>query len=211
MAYNDFTLEKAEKTLGVATEPVELFAALAPVSVPGWLQETLNHGMELALMSEKARSEFIVGPILLASRVLSHNAVTIYSGQRLDVKPEQGLIGECDFILAASPSVRLLRAPLVTIVEAKRHDIDAGLGQCVAQMVAARLFNEQEGHPVPRVFGCVTTGETWQFLRLEGAVVGIDRKRYYIDDVGRVLAVWQAVIAQFQPTVSSDPHRAATT
>jgi hypothetical protein len=46
------------------------------------------------------------------------------------------------------------------------------------------------------VFGCVTTGEVWQFLRLEGAVVGIDRTRYYIDNVGLVLAVWQAVIAQ---------------
>ncbi len=154
--------------------------------------------MELSLLSEKVRSEFIVGPILLASRVISHNAIAIYSGQRLDVKPEQGLIGECDFILAASPAVPLLRAPLVTIVEAKKNDIEAGLGQCIAQMVGARIFNEQAGRSVPQIFGCVTTGEAWQFLRLAGTSAGIDHARYYIDNVGLVLAVWQAVIQQCQ-------------
>jgi hypothetical protein len=205
MAYTDFSLEKAEKLLGVTIQPAELFAGLAPLPVPAWLREVLARGMELALLSEKARSEFIVGPILLASRELSHNAVAIYSGQRLDVKPDQGLVGECDFILAASPPVPLLRAPLVTIVEAKKNDIEGGLGQCVAQMVGARLFNEQEGRAIPRVFGCVTTGEAWQYLRLEGAAVGIDRTRYYIDNVGLVLAVWQAVIAQTQSGTPTAP------
>ncbi len=102
--------------------------------------------------------EFIVVPILLASRELSHDAVAIYSGQRLDVNPDQGLVGECDFILAATPPVPLLRAPLVTIVEAKKNDIESGLGQCVAQMIAARLFNEKAGNVPFQIFGCVTTG-----------------------------------------------------
>jgi hypothetical protein len=196
MAYNDFTLERVENTLGVTAQPVDLFPGIVPIPVPSWLHEMLTRGMELSVLSEKARSEFIVGPILLASRALSNDAVSIYSGQRLDVKPEQGLNGECDFILAAPPPVPFLRAPLVTIVEAKKQDIEAGLGQCVAQMVGARYFNEQAGKPMPRLFGCVTTGETWQFLRLEGTAAGIDRRRYYIDNVGLVLAVWQAVIAE---------------
>ncbi len=200
MAYNDFTLERVEKTFGVTAQYVELFPDLAPVPVPSWLQEMLAQGRTLRLLSEKARSEFIVSPILLASRALSHGAITIYSGERLDVKPEQGLVGECDFILAASPPVPVLHAPLVTIVEAKRNDIEAGLGQCMAQMMGARFFNEQEGKPVATLFGCVTTGEAWQFLRLEGTTAGIDITRYYIDNVGLVLAVWQAVIAQCRVT-----------
>jgi hypothetical protein len=196
MAYNDFSLEKAQKQLGITAQRVDLFTDLSPVPVPPWLEESLSRGMDLALVSEKARSEFIVVPILLTSRELSHNAIAIYSGQRLDVLPEQGLVGECDFILAATDPLPVLRAPLVTIVEAKKNDIEAGLGQCAAQMVAARLFNEQEGRPFPVVFGCVTTGENWQFLRLDGPILGIDRIRYYIDNVGLVLAVWQAIIAQ---------------
>src|SRR5205814_10081229 len=102
-----------------------------------------------------ARSEFIVVPILLASRELSHDAFAIYSGQRLDVQPEQGLVGECDFILTASVPVPVLRAPIVTIFQAKKNDIEVWLGQCAAQMVAARIFNEQEGRPLPQIFGCV--------------------------------------------------------
>ena len=196
MAYTDFSLENAEKALGIMAQPIDLFTGLSPIAAPAWLKDSLSGGMALALVSEKARSEFIVAPILLASRELSHNAFSIYSGQRLDVQPERGLVGECDFILAAAPPVPVLRAPIVTIVEAKKNDVEAGLGQCAVQMVAARIFNEREGHSFPAVFGCVTTGETWQFLRLEGSILGIDRIRFYIDNVGLILAVWQAILAQ---------------
>ena len=195
MAYNDFTLETADRILGVTAQPADLFPGLPPIAVPEWLRQVLAKGMQLSLLSEKARSEFIVVPILLASRELSRDAVAIYSGQRLDVNPEQGLVGECDFILAATPPVPLLRAPLVTILEAKKNDIEGGLGQCVAQMVGARLFNERAGKALPHVFGCVTTGEAWQFLRLEGPTVAIDRSRYYIDNVGGILAAIQAILA----------------
>ena len=91
----------------------------------------------------------------------------------------------------------LLRAPLVIIVEAKKNDIEVGLGQCVAQMIGSRLFNEKAGKPPGQVFGCVTTGEDWQFLRLEPAAVSIDRARYYIDNVGAILAVFGAMVSQF--------------
>ena len=168
MAYNDFSLDKVESLLGITLQLIDLFTPLVPLPVPEWLGEALRQGMELALVSEKARSEFIVGPILLASRQLSQNAFTIYSGQRLDVQPEKGLVGECDFILAASPSFPILHSPLVTIVEAKKNDIEVGLGQCVAEMVGARFFNERAGNSVSLIFGCVTTGETWQFLKLDG-------------------------------------------
>jgi len=196
LAYDDFTLEAVEKLLGVPPQPADLFKGLEPLPVPPWLRDLLTKGMQLSLLSEKARSEFIVVPILLASRELSHEAVAIYSGQRLDVNPERGLVGECDFILAATPPVPLLRAPLVTIVKAKKNDIESGLGQCVAQMVGARLSNEKTGRRSAPVHGCVTTGEAWQFLRLEPAAVSIDRSRYYIDNVGAILAVMLAIIEQ---------------
>jgi hypothetical protein len=127
---------------------------------------------------------------------MSRSTLAIYSGQRLDVDPARGLQGECDFILALSPPVPRLRAPLVTIVEAKKNDIEAGLGQCIAQMVAARLFNERAGHALPHEFGCVTTGEAWQFLRLDGDIVVIDRTRYYINVVGEILAALQAILVE---------------
>lgn len=195
MTYSDFTLETVEKRFGLQIAQAALFPGLTPLSGPAWLQDILAKGRQLALISEKARSEFIVAPILLATRELCRGPVAIYSGQRLDVLPEQGLVGECDFILAATQPVPVLHAPLVTIVEAKKNDVEAGLGQCAAQMVAARLFNQNEGQPLVRLYGTVTTGEAWQFLRLQHSELAIDLSRYYIDNVGAILAALLAIFA----------------
>jgi hypothetical protein len=203
MAYADFTLDTVDRTLGVTAQPLDLFPDIAPLPVPAWLQDLLARGLRQALVSEKARSEFIVTPILLATQELSPRPVAIYSGQRLDVDPERGLVGECDFLLAATPPLPALRAPVLTLVEAKKNDIEAGIGPCMAQMVGARLFNEQSGKGRPEMYGCVTTGETWQFLQLEGAIVGIDRRRYYIDNVASILAVLQAIVSR-PPAAASE-------
>lgn len=193
MSYSEFSLEDVVRHLGVASREAELFPTVQPAPVPAWLPEMMARGTRLALISEKARSEFIVVPILLAARELSGDQVAIYSGQRLDVAPEQGLAGECDFILAVGPAVPPLHAPLMAVVEAKKNDIEVGMGQCIAQMVGARIFNERAGRAGASVYGCVTTGETWQFLRLDGQAALLDRQRYYVDNVARILGVFQAI------------------
>ncbi len=153
----------------------------------------VTRGTRLALLSEKSRSEFIVVPILLAARELSGDRFAIFSGQRLDVDPQQGLAGECDFILAIGPALPPLHAPVMTFVEAKKNDVEAGLGQCIAQMVGARRFNDAAGRMNATVFGCVTTGETWQFLQLDDHAALLDRPRYYLDNVGRILGVLRSI------------------
>src|SRR5260370_21799937 len=97
--------------------------------------------------------------------MLGHN-LRIFSGAPLNVDPVRGLKGECDFILARSESSLVLQAPLMVILEAKKHDIEEGLGQCAAQMLGAKLYNDKEGKPVPYVYGCVTNAESWQFVKL---------------------------------------------
>ena len=188
MAYNDFTLESAEARFGLVTVLGDLFPGLTPLPVPAWLTDLLARGRAVAaLVSEKARSEFLVTPVLLACRDLVSGDLTIYSGQRLDVDAESGLTGECDYILALTPPVPRLRAPLVTVLEAKRGDIELGLGQCVAQMVGARLFNEHAGIARETLFGVVTTGENWQFLRLEGRMDAV------LDRIGKATGVARTV------------------
>ncbi len=195
MAFSDFTLESVQSILGVTTQQGELFPSLQAMEVPAWLRETLALRTPLALISEKARSEFIVVPILLSCRALHADRLALFSGQRLDVDPEKGLIGECDFILSLGPSVPPLRAPIITIVEAKKNDIEMGLAQCIAQMIAARQLNEQAGLKGLRLHGCVTTGEVWQFLRLEGSTAVIDGERFYLGNVGSILAALQSIVA----------------
>jgi len=97
------------------------------------------------------------------------------------------LKGECDFILAKAPPTPALRAPVVVIVEAKKNDIEAGLGQCAAQLLGARLYNAQEGKAVPSVYGCVTTGDAWQFLKLAGNELLIHPERLPIQELPKIL------------------------
>ena len=196
MAFADFTLDLVARTLGVTTREVALFPAARDVAVPAWLRETLARRTQLSLISEKSRSEFIVVPMLLAGRELCATPLAIFSGQRLDVDASLGLVGECDFILAATDPVPPLRAPIATIVEAKKNDIEGGLGQCIAQMVAARMFNQAAGRGEGSVYGCVTTGEVWQFLHLADEIAEIDERRYYIDNVEGILGAIREIINQ---------------
>lgn len=194
MAYTDFTLESVEADLGVTQRPGPVFPPLLDVTLPPWLAPQLARGMELALVSEKARSEFIVAPILLAVRELSGGRVAILSGQRLDIDAGRRLSGECDFLLSRSDPLPRLRAPLLAVLEAKRNDIEGAIGQCAAQMVAAQVFNDREGRPGRAVYGSVTTGEAWLFLRLDGTELLIDPTRRYINQVGAVLAALMAAV-----------------
>ena len=193
MAYSEFDVLGAETRLGVQVLLGSVFPPLAPTPVPAWLTDLLARGSQLRVESEKARNEFIVAPILLAVRELSGNAVTIFSGENFDIDRTAGLSGEVDFLLTLSPQAPVLpviRSPVFVMVEAKRQDIAGGVGQCVAQMVAAQRFNDRNGRLNARVYGCVTTGEDWQFLRLDGAIVTHETTRMYRNDVGRILSAF---------------------
>lgn len=187
MPYTDFTLESAVGDLNLTAERTDLFPGLAPVTVPAWLDDLLTHSRQLALSSEKARSEFVVAPILLAVRRLSGGAVSILSGHRFDVDAGRKLVGECDLLL--------MRAFLVGVVRVERGDTGPGLGQCVAQMAAAAVVNERAGSPVAAVFGCVTTGDDWQFLRLAGARLDSHARLVFGNDVGSILAAFGRAVA----------------
>lgn len=192
MTYSDFTLSDVCKTFSLAATTGPMFD-VEPVQPPDWLHSLLQRGRPFALGSEKARSEFIVVPLLLTWVEHSPIPLAVYSGRRLDADPAQGLMGECDFILAKTSPLPFLQAPIITLVEAKKHDIEAGMGQCTAQMVGAQVFNEREGVEVSAIFGCVTNGESWQFLKLEGSQLLIDNTRYYLDNIAQLLGVFVAI------------------
>ncbi len=192
MAYSDFTLEGACSTflLDVKQE-VDLFASVPPAQVSQRLRETLEEYLPMAISihTEKARSEFIVAPILGEVRRYMNHRISLFSGTDFTADPAKGLNGTCDFILASSPIQLFVRSPELMIVEAKNDNIKSGLGQCVAEMVGARLFNERSGQGSLTVHGAVTTGSLWRFLRLEGSVVYIDREEYYIDQLEKLLGI----------------------
>ena len=200
MAYSDFSLDRAITDFQLETCKATLFVESKSVSPSDWLVQSLDRGRSSALPAgnEKARSEFLVAPILLELKEYYAERLEIYSGRNLDVEAKRGLSGECDFLLGRGPGFWGVRSPLLAVVEAKRNDIDIGLGQCVAQMVGIQSFNESQAkensETVEAIFGCVTTGEIWQFLRLQDKTLTMDRDRFYIDRLDRILGCLQACL-----------------
>jgi hypothetical protein len=168
-----------------------------PLATPSThISETLQYNVRLAsaIGNEKARSELIVAPMLLELTRVHRPNVSFFSGVDLSVDPAEGLNGTCDFLISASREQLFVKAPIVIVVEAKKESIVDGMGQCVAEMVASRIFNERKGNGIETVYGAVTTGTTWQFLSLTGRAVQIDMNEYHIDQPGRILGILVSMV-----------------
>jgi hypothetical protein len=199
MAYSDFTLEKVLSDFALVPKKSQLFDRIEPIAMSDWLTETLNTTVELALQSgtEKARSELIISPILLEIQRRNQKDFTFYSGKTLDVDKAKGLSGECDFILSKGEANYTIQAPIIALVEAKKQDMESGLGQCAAQVVAAQIFNQKHDNSVQAIFGCVTTGQDWWFLRLVEKTLAIDKTIYYLNEVEKILGIFQTILDLF--------------
>jgi hypothetical protein len=192
VAYSDFTLERVENELGVTVATIgNLFGSIEAVAPSEWLVQTLERLMPLALRvnSEKARSEFIIAPVLGEVQYQVRSSISLFSGKEFNVDASKGLTGRCDFLMSRKPNSYTISAPVVTIVEAKNEDMVSGLGQCIAEMVASQMFNLKAGKVIPVIYGVVTTGSSWQFLKLEGETASIDSTEHYIDRVDIILGI----------------------
>lgn len=192
MPYSQFSLENVKSELGIQIEDrLNLFGDISPVSYSDLLAQLLKEYSPLAIAigTEKARSEFIIAPILFELKRQLSNRISLFSGKEFNVEPIRGLTGFCDFLISQSPQQLLIESPVVAIVEAKNDNIASGIGQCIAEMVAAQLFNERHQNIIPTIYGVVTTGSNWKFLQLNGSVVEADLDEYYLSDVGKLLGI----------------------
>ncbi len=193
MAYSNFTLAKVKADFALTLDETQnLFANIEPIKPSEILTVTLQEYISLAtaIGTEKARSEFLIAPILTEVRRQVNYQISLFSGTDFNVDLEKGLIGYCDFLLSASKEQFFISAPVITIVEAKNENIIGGLGQCVAEMVAAQIFNERKGIDIPVIYGVVTSGTAWRFLTLNENNVCIDLVEYYINQVEIILAIF---------------------
>lgn len=131
LSYSAFTMDMVCRKFNIRLSLKGLFDNVEPVPPSDFLTTILQRSGSLFLYSEKARSEFIIAPVLLEIREILNHTVSIYSGMRLDVSPDEGLQGICDFIITKTPPFPTVQAPLIMLVEAKRNAVEEGLGQCV--------------------------------------------------------------------------------
>ncbi len=196
MSYSQFTtIAKVRDAFGLKiVEAVSGLGPFLPVPPGAGLLAYLGETLPIVATSgsEKARSEGIIYPVLLEARRLLDRRVSLFSGEDFTVDESQGLNGVCDFLMTRSTEVLEIEAPAIVIIEAKKTDLKSGFGQCIAEMVAAQRFNQAQGCPVETIYGIVSNGLQWQFLKIEGTVVSIDLTVYALPPVDQVLGaiVW---------------------
>ncbi|MCU0353012.1 MAG: hypothetical protein MUD08_04615 [Cytophagales bacterium] len=196
MPYSDFTtLGQVTSRFQLREDFTDLFgkSSLRAVRPSAQLRRDLREAEEMPLASEKAKSELVISPVLKEVRRLFPQ-ISIFSGYTLDVNKDAMLNGVCDFIISTDRNPLEVRAPIVCLVEAKNRTLEEGVGQCASEMYAAHVFNEQRGAPVPIISGCVTNAYDWLFMQYRSGTVLVDTERYFLSEIGKILAVFRRMI-----------------
>jgi hypothetical protein len=199
MAYSEFTIKRVRDDFGLTlVEGDRFFPEIAPIVPADYLVEFLQESLPLAVGtgSEKARSELIISPLLLEVRRQTQRQVSVFSGEDFTVDASVGLNGVCDFLISRSTEQMMIESPVVIILEAKKGDLKPGLGQCIAEMVAAQRFNQENQREILTLYGAISNGTVWRFLKLEGTIVTLDLTEYSLNPVAQLLGtlVWMATI-----------------
>lgn len=193
MSYSDFkTLADVKSKFNLQILSAgSLFPDVTDWQISPILAEILQENIPLALNinTEKARSEFIIAPVLVEVRKILQRKISLFSGIEFNVDDSLSLSGYCDFILSQSPDQIFLEVPIVCIVEAKNENLKSGYAQCIAEMIAAKLFNERKSIVIPYILGVVTTGSNWKFLKYENNIVSIDFDEYFISQAGKIIGI----------------------
>ncbi len=198
LSYNKFTLQKVVELFELKTiESDNFFEGILPQQPSSLLAETLqdNIPLGLAIGTEKAKSELIIMPILVEVRRLLEKKISLFSGIEFNVEPSLGLKGVCDFLISKSEEQYVLRAPIIAIVEAKKGEIEIGMGQCTAEMIAAQKFNAKHNNTIEPIYGTVTTGSNWKFLKLINQTLFIQSDETSIEHIERILGIFLKMIS----------------
>jgi hypothetical protein len=197
MAYSDFkSLEQAVEAFQISVQVQSLFRDCPPIAPTDFFQTLLARELDWAkaVGTEKARSEALILQTLLEVSELFDQKISVFSGREFNIDASRGLNGFCDFLVSRDPQQLIINAPVLMIAEAKKGDLDLGMGQCVASMVAAQIFNAEHGRSISAVYGTVTSGTLWRFLKLEKQDLIVDLTDYGILPIDRLLGILRGVM-----------------
>ena len=197
MTYSSFTIDEVESKFDLNLQTGHFLPTIEPISPSSMLEQFLKITLPLARESgsEKARSEFIIAPILVEVRSLMNNSISLFSGEDFTVDRELGLNGICDFLISRSPTQFKINAPVVALVEAKKGVLKDGWGQCIAEMVAAQRFNHSHQQSIDIIYGVITSGTRWQFIEMRERNVTIDPEEYSLPPVEPLLGILKWMVA----------------
>jgi hypothetical protein len=179
----------------VIADPLFVGVTIQPVPPSDFLLKILARNARQNMRSEKAKSEFIISPILTELHEYNQDRFAFYSGYKFNVDQKLGLTGFCDFILSLEPKAVTIEAPVFFVVESKNDNLDSGIAQCIAEMYAAQIFNQKQGRITPIIYGAVTLGLEWKFIQLADNVATIDSNVFYLNQLPEILGTLQYIVS----------------
>ncbi len=202
MAYSDFkTFDQINQELGIAIQAAnELYHHIEPVQLTQWFIDTMKMAYTKAVRinTESARQALIVDNVLM--ELNQHVTMSFFLENTFNVDKSKGLTGNPDGIISKSDNQLYITSPVVVLVEAKKSDLGSGVPQCIAEMEAARIFNEQKGNPISPIYGVVTDGVLWQFLSLQDGTATVDSSFYNFDDGSRIVGILKFFVESSIPS-----------
>ncbi|MCI5222141.1 MAG: hypothetical protein D3924_05590 [Candidatus Electrothrix sp. AR4] len=202
MAYSDFkTFDQINQELGIAIQAAnELYRQIEPVQLTQWFIDTMNMAYTKAVRinTESARQALIVDNVLM--ELNQHVTMSFFLENTFNVDKSKGLTGNPDGIISKSDNQLYITSPVVVLVEAKKSDLGSGVPQCIAEMEAARIFNEQKGELISPIYGVVTDGVLWQFLSLQDGTATVDSSFYNFDDGSRIVGILKFFVESSIPS-----------
>jgi hypothetical protein len=123
MAFRDFRYPDVIAQFGLTYTAVDdLFAGVRPLPPLHSTVTALGVTARLAttLNNEKARSEWLIAPLLADFWGRFHGQMGLYSGMEFQPDPESGLTGFLDFAFCRGAQNVVLTPPLLLVFEAKR-------------------------------------------------------------------------------------------
>lgn len=113
------------------------------------------------LSNETSRREVLISPIILDLVHYTKSEVRI----EYPLKITNQLQGYLDYFIENQQNI--------LVIEAKKEDLDYGLTQLVAELVA--LDNWEKMSEQTEILGAITTGKIWQFCKLDRSQKSIEQ------------------------------------
>ena len=184
-SFSQVTRIELQKEFGLSIVSNSFLPTTDSVNPPFWLVHVIeNRKKNMATMrTEKSISEALIAPVLMSVQEMYRDKISVFSGEPLITEELSGI---CDFLITKDPTAFDPQGGYFVLVEAKKQDLLSGIPQCVAEMYAAQTLNDNED----TVYGCVSTGLDWIFIKLEGKTATIDPTIFTITEVDKILGVF---------------------
>ncbi len=200
MAYRKFKIAQLQSEFGIKIQRINwLDPTLVQSIEPSDILKILIKKADLSpLSTEKAISERLISPILTEVLELNFDRIQMFSGEIINADDSKGLNGEIDFLFNLQPYSTNPDTPIFSVTEAKIGLLQKAWAQAIAQMLGVAILNQKNGQLLTTIYGAVTDGNSWQFLKFENQIVFVDTHTYSLTQLPLLLGIFQQFIDSYK-------------